>query len=184
MASAGALLLFELAGRKTWPNLHLRFSLPGAIEGNQRSATPRLQRPGQRFGFLVYQLRRAHGLKVSRPQPIVNLATRGIRNTAPETNGELSAGKLGSRIGEDISNLWLVFPVRPQFYARPPAQAGKRPTSAPPQGPVEALAESPLRNKGVRRRNPAGASTRPARRNSHRAMLLVIANIIVTIIEQ
>jgi hypothetical protein len=27
----------------------------------------------------------------------------------PDTNGELSDGKLGSRIGVDISNLWFVF---------------------------------------------------------------------------
>ena len=38
---------------------------------------------------------------------------------SPEANGELSAGKLGSRLGVDISNLWFVFrrpgstPVRP-----------------------------------------------------------------------
>ena len=45
---------------------------------------------------------------------------------SPETNGELSAGKLGSRIGVDISNLWFVFRRPSSTPARPPAQAAKR----------------------------------------------------------
>ena len=36
-----ARIAFRVGWPKTWPNLHLRFSLPGAIAGNQRSATPR-----------------------------------------------------------------------------------------------------------------------------------------------
>src|ERR1035437_10421282 len=85
----GRVLLFELAGRKPGPISIFAFrplARQQEINVVQRLG---LQRPGQRFGFLVYQLRRAHGLKVSRSQPVVNLRTRGIRNTAPETMGEL-----------------------------------------------------------------------------------------------
>jgi len=46
---------------------------------------------------------------------------------SPKDTGELSAGKLGSRIGVDISNLWFVFRRPCSTPARPPAQAAKRP---------------------------------------------------------
>src|ERR1035441_5813196 len=36
-----ARIAFRVGWPKTWPNPHLRYSLPGAIEGSQRSATPR-----------------------------------------------------------------------------------------------------------------------------------------------
>jgi len=62
---------------------------------------------------------------------------------SPETIGELSAGKLGSSIGVDIKQSLVCFPS-PQFYARPPAQAGKRPMPAPPQEPRRGPARAAL----------------------------------------
>jgi len=46
------------------------------------------------------------------------------QHVSPETNGELSTGKLGSMIGVDMSNLWFVFRC-PFLYARLSAQAAK-----------------------------------------------------------
>jgi hypothetical protein len=45
---------------------------------------------------------------------------------SPKDTGELSAGKLGSRIGVDISNLWFVFRRPGSTLPRPPAQAANR----------------------------------------------------------
>ena len=58
-------------------------------------------------------------------QPSTNLVN--WPRISPEDSGELSAGKLGSRIGVDISNLWFVFRRPCSTPARPPAQAAKRP---------------------------------------------------------
>ena len=44
----------------------------------------------------------------------------------PETNGALSAGKLGSRIGVNIYKLWFVFRRPCSTPARPSAQAADR----------------------------------------------------------
>src|ERR1051325_1456994 len=173
----GRVLLFELAGRKPGPISIFAFrplARQQEINVVQRLG---LQRPGQRFGFLVYQLRRAHGLKVSRPKPVVNLRTRYALRAAinssslsamactsacvggldtvrpsgkvamslarvssklfwmawkwprisPETSGELSAGKVGSRMGVAIRSLGfdLVWFPSPLFYARPRARTSR-----------------------------------------------------------
>ena len=46
---------------------------------------------------------------------------------SPEDSGELSAGKVGSSTGVDISNLWFVFRRPSSTPACPPAQARKTP---------------------------------------------------------
>jgi hypothetical protein len=59
---------------------------------------------------------RAGVLSTLNPQPSTNLVN--WPRILPEDSGKLSAGKLGSRVGVDISKLWFVSPL---FYARPPA---------------------------------------------------------------
>ena len=53
--------------------------------------------------------------------------------SSPEDNGELSADKLGSRFGGDISNLWFVF-RRP---CSPPASVFQRQNTGSRSGFVE-----------------------------------------------
>jgi hypothetical protein len=59
---------------------------------------------------------------------------------SPEDSAELSAGKLGSSIGMDISKLWFVFRRPGSTPACPPAQAAKPPMPSLHQRPFDSLA--------------------------------------------
>src|ERR1035441_2505558 len=100
----------------------------------------------------------APGAPSPEPGQAIVFGTLPEPRISPDSNDELSAGKLGSRIGVDISNLWFVFRRPCSTPARPLAQTANRPVAASRRKPHRDLdCNAILRQK-------AGATNPPSTR--------------------